>query len=128
MLPDNVVRFEAQMQKFWDRADPRHTTQVDRFIISFHPDELDPDNPRDWLKALDIGRTFAIMQTSILVLPFYTLIEVYTNFRTVSVSADEGDCNEGSPHSVFASVSVRHIQLRRVAASCSRQSSYQYPS
>ena len=60
MLPDSVMSFEKQMQKFWDRADPRHTTQVDRFIISFHPDELDPDNPRDWLRALDIGRTFAI--------------------------------------------------------------------
>ena len=35
MLPDNVVPFEKQMQPFWDRADSRHTTQTNRFIVSF---------------------------------------------------------------------------------------------
>lgn len=55
MLPDSVVQFEAQMQVFWNKADPRHKIQIDRFIVSFSTDELDPDNPEDLVKALDIG-------------------------------------------------------------------------
>lgn len=55
MLPDEVLPFEEQMQPLWDRADPRHTTQIDRFIVSFATSELDPDDPGDLCKALDIG-------------------------------------------------------------------------
>ena len=59
MLPDEAIPFEIQMRKFWDRASAKHTTQVNRFIISFHPDELDPDDPADCQKALKIGIAFA---------------------------------------------------------------------
>ena len=61
MLPevDGGPSFAEQMQYCWNRASPLHTTQVDRFIISFHPDELDPDNPRHCMVALDIGVAFA---------------------------------------------------------------------
>lgn len=55
MLPDEIVPFETQMQPLWDRADPRHKIQVDRFIVSFATSELDPDDPGDQAKALDIG-------------------------------------------------------------------------
>lgn len=59
MFPDDVVPFEQQMQEYWDRADPRHTNQVNRFIISFSRDELDPDKPDDVMKAADICVQFA---------------------------------------------------------------------
>lgn len=59
-MPDTVVPFEEQMQPLWDKADPRHKVQVDRFFISFGPDELDPDEPEDCFKALRIGREFAL--------------------------------------------------------------------
>lgn len=55
MLPDEIVPFEQQMQPLWDKADPRHKTQVNRFIVSFATSELDPDSPEDLGKALDIG-------------------------------------------------------------------------
>lgn len=55
MLPDEIVPFEQQMQLVWNKADPRHKTQIDRFIVSFSFDELDPDKPEDLIKALDIG-------------------------------------------------------------------------
>ncbi len=55
MLPDSVVPFEKQMQIFWDKADRRHTTQVDRYFISYALSELNPDNPEDVLKAHNIG-------------------------------------------------------------------------
>ena len=51
MLPDNVVPFEQQMQIYWNKADPRHTTQLDRFIISFAKTELDPSDPAQVLKG-----------------------------------------------------------------------------
>lgn len=54
MLPDSVVPFEQQMQPLWDKAHARHTTQVDRCIVSFHRDELNPDKPEDRLKGLAI--------------------------------------------------------------------------
>lgn len=54
MLPDSVVPFEKQMQPIWDKARALHTTQVDRFIVSFHRDELDPSKPEDRLKGLNI--------------------------------------------------------------------------
>lgn len=59
MLPDSVVPFEKQMQPFWDRADSRHTTQTDRFIVSFARSELDPEKPEDGIKGLAIGREIA---------------------------------------------------------------------
>ena len=55
MLPDEIIPFEQQMQPFWNRVDPRHKIQVNRFIVSFHPDELNRDNPEDLLTALEIG-------------------------------------------------------------------------
>lgn len=55
MLPDSVVPFEHQMQPLWDRAHVRHTTQIDRHIVSFAREELDPDKPEDRLKGLAIG-------------------------------------------------------------------------
>ena len=61
MLPDEVIPFEIQMRKCWDRASVKHTTQIDRYILSFHPEELDADSPADCLKALKIGIEFARM-------------------------------------------------------------------
>lgn len=55
MLPDSVVSFEQQMQPLWDRAHVRHTTQIDRLIVSFARGELDPEKPEDRLKGLAIG-------------------------------------------------------------------------
>lgn len=55
MLPDEVVKFEQQMRPYWERAHSRHTIQVDRCIVSFHPDELDPDKPEDCVKGLAVG-------------------------------------------------------------------------
>lgn len=63
MLPDEIVPFEKQMQPFWNKADPRHIIQADRFIISFALEELNPDNPEDCLKALEIGCEFARTNT-----------------------------------------------------------------
>lgn len=54
MLPDSVVPFEKQMQPFWDRADSRHTIQVNRLIVSFARSELDPDEPENGMKGLAI--------------------------------------------------------------------------
>lgn len=59
MLPDEVVPFEWQMRPFWERAHFRHTVQIDRCIVSFHPSELDPDNPEDCVKGLAIGYEIA---------------------------------------------------------------------
>ena len=55
MLPDEVIPFEQQMRPFWERAHFRHTIQVDRLIVSFHPSELDPDKPEDCVMGLAIG-------------------------------------------------------------------------
>lgn len=51
MLPDEVVPFEVQMQPYWDRADVRNKTQINRFIVSFGLKELDPTNPTDVMKG-----------------------------------------------------------------------------
>lgn len=51
MLPDGVMPFERQMQPFWNKARAGHTTQVDRFVISFSPRELDSRNPADVAKG-----------------------------------------------------------------------------
>ena len=59
MMPDDVVPFEEQMQYYWDHASAQHKIQVNRFIISFSPDELNPDDPDDCMKALEIGIQFA---------------------------------------------------------------------
>lgn len=59
MMPDDVIPFEEQMQYYWDHASAQHKIQVNRFIISFSPDELNPDDPDDCMKALEIGRQFA---------------------------------------------------------------------
>lgn len=59
MLPDEVIPFEQQMRPYWERAHSRHTVQIDRCIVSFHPSELDPDKPEDCVKGLAIGREIA---------------------------------------------------------------------
>ena len=59
MLPNNVVPFAKQMQIIWDMADSRHTTQIDRYTLSFGLSELDPDNPEDHIKAGAIAEQFA---------------------------------------------------------------------
>lgn len=59
MMPDDVIPFEEQMQYYWDHASAQHKIQVNRFIISFGPDELNPDDPNDCLTALEIGCQFA---------------------------------------------------------------------
>lgn len=55
MLPDRALAFERQMEPLWDRMDARHKIQVDRCVVSFSPNELDPDKKEDQLKALEIG-------------------------------------------------------------------------
>ena len=55
MLPDNVIPFEQQMQPVWDKADVRHTTQIDRYIISYSKKEVDPDDPEQVAKAHFVG-------------------------------------------------------------------------
>lgn len=55
MLPDQTVRFEEQMRPLWDRMDARHKVQVNRCVVSFSPNELDPDDEADQLTALEIG-------------------------------------------------------------------------
>lgn len=59
MLPDYVIPFEEQMQYYWDHASAQHKIQANRFIISFGLDELNPDDPDDCMKALEIGIQFA---------------------------------------------------------------------
>ena len=59
MLPDQTVRFEEQMRPLWDRMDARHKIQVNRCVVSFSPNELDPDSEADQLTALEIGRRIA---------------------------------------------------------------------
>lgn len=55
LFPDSVVPFERQMQPFWDKADPRHKVQIDRYIISYSPEELNSKNPEDVLKGHEIS-------------------------------------------------------------------------
>ena len=47
------------MRPLWDRMDARHKIQVNRYVVSFSPKELDPDNEADQLTALEIGRRIA---------------------------------------------------------------------
>ena len=55
MLPDGPMAFEIQMRPLWERMDARHKIQVDRCVVSFSLNELDPDNEADQLTALEIG-------------------------------------------------------------------------
>ena len=55
MLPDNVVPFEKQMQPFWDKADPRHKIQINRYIISYSKKEVDPKDSIAVAKAHHVG-------------------------------------------------------------------------
>ena len=59
MLPDSVMPFEEQMKPYWDDADVRHTTQIDRYILSFSRKELNPEDPADIAKAHHIACRFA---------------------------------------------------------------------
>lgn len=51
MLPGEAVPYEKQMQVYWNKARTNHTTQIDRFVVSFSKHELDPENPADIAKA-----------------------------------------------------------------------------
>jgi len=59
LLPDEVIPFEDQMEKYWHLASPRHEIQVRRIIVSFSKKELDPQDPDSPLKALQIATEFA---------------------------------------------------------------------
>ena len=59
LLPDEVMPYEDQMEKYWRRATPRHEIQVRRIIVSFSKKELDPHDPNSPLKALQIATEFA---------------------------------------------------------------------
>ena len=61
MLPDGSISFEKQMRPLWEKMDARHKIQVDRCVVSFSPNELDPDNEADQLTALEIGCRIAEM-------------------------------------------------------------------
>ena len=59
MLPETVLSYEKQMQKYWDRASAKNKNQVRRVIQSFSKRELNPDDPNDIQKANEIGIEFA---------------------------------------------------------------------
>lgn len=59
MLPNEVVPFTQQMQVIWNKASERHTTQINRYVISFATSELDPNEPKNWGIAGAIGEEFA---------------------------------------------------------------------
>ena len=48
-----------QMEKYWMRANKRHTTQVLRIVQSFSKKELNPENRSDILTANNVGTEFA---------------------------------------------------------------------
>ena len=54
MLPNNTVPFVEQMQPIWNKAAPYHTTQIDRFIMSFSAKELNAKDSYDVSKGLYI--------------------------------------------------------------------------
>lgn len=53
MLPG--VRWEVQMGKYWNRASAKHKVQLIQLILSWSKRELNPDDPDDMEKALDIA-------------------------------------------------------------------------
>lgn len=59
MLPETVLSYEKQMQKYWDRASAKNKNQVRRIVQSFSRKELNPDDPADIQLANEIGIEFA---------------------------------------------------------------------
>lgn len=59
MLPETVLSYEKQMQKYWNKASAKNKNQVRRVIQSFSRNELNPDDPNDIQKANEIGIEFA---------------------------------------------------------------------
>ena len=59
MLPETVLSYEKQMQKYWNKASAKNKNQVRRVIQSFSKRELNPDDPNDIQKANEIGIEFA---------------------------------------------------------------------
>lgn len=59
MLPETVLSYEKQMQKYWNKASAKNKNQVRRVIQSFSRNELNPDDPNDIQKANEIGMEFA---------------------------------------------------------------------
>lgn len=58
MLPPDVMSYRRQMQYYWDKADARNKTQVNRIIASFSPNELDPKNQLHAQIAARIAQEF----------------------------------------------------------------------
>ena len=59
MLPETVLSYEKQMQKYWDKASAKNKNQVRRIVQSFSRKELNPDDPADIQLANEIGIEFA---------------------------------------------------------------------
>lgn len=59
MLPDEVMSYEDQMEKFWNRAGAQHKVQIRRIIGSFSKKELDPEDENSKYKALQMAQLFA---------------------------------------------------------------------
>ena len=63
MLPDGVVPFLRQMKIYWSKADVRHKVEIVWFTVVFEREELDPNSPEDYMRALEIGRGIAKANT-----------------------------------------------------------------
>ena len=50
------VRWETQMERYWNRASASHTVQLVQLILSWSKHELDPTNDDDLEKALDMAQ------------------------------------------------------------------------
>ena len=59
MLPETVLSYEKQMQKYWNKASAKNKNQVRRIVQSFSRKELNPDDRMDIQKANEIGIEFA---------------------------------------------------------------------
>lgn len=59
MLPETVLSYEKQMQRYWNKASVKNKNQVRRIVQSFSRKELNPDDPADIQLANEIGIEFA---------------------------------------------------------------------
>ena len=59
MLPETVLPYEKQMQRYWNKASVKNKNQVRRIVQSFSRKELNPDDPADIQLANEIGIEFA---------------------------------------------------------------------
>ena len=55
LLPDSVIPFSAQMDKYWKKANSRNKIRIHRIVQSFSREELNPENPADILLGHEIG-------------------------------------------------------------------------